>query len=578
MASVMQDLLFGLAGGLGLFLFGFSLMGQGFQNIAGGKIHHFLERTSNPLIVMGIGFLMTLILQETGAATLLLLGLLSSRLIRLEQGICLMLGINLGATVLIHLTTFSLGNYALLAVGVGFLLYSFGKKRNTQYLGWTILGFGLVFIGLNTLTTAMKPLVANLLWQRTLTQNPAFSLAGYFLGFLTTALVQNNVASVGVLQALVRQVALSGQGSPFLHLPAVLPYLLGTGLGLSVTATIAAVNGNIQTKRAVWAHWLITGTTTLCLLVLLGPFARVVHWATLQLWRVIGVGKELILSVPAGLEPTGAPLLIKEIAMAHTITNLVMVLIWLPLAAPLSRFLTARIAGSWRPQEDEGADQEYLNERFFTTPGMALRVVTKEIVRAGQIAIDMLYFAKVAFFKGQSSAIECIEKKEDTVDELRNKITLYLTNLLSRNILTVSESRYLAGLIHVINDVERIADHAEHVGEFAQAKLEEKLPFSQLAMDELGLLYDKVMDICKKAMTALEEDDPIIAKQVMEREMVIDKIQEEMRQNHINRLNQGRCWPGSGIVYLEMIANLERVADHAANIAEVALAGKEELI
>jgi len=211
---------------------------------------------------------------------------------------------------------------------------------------------------------------------------------------------------------------------------------------------------------------------------------------------------------------------------------------------------------------------------------MALRVVTKEIVRAGQIAIDMLYFAQVAFFKGQSSALECIEKKEDMVDELRNKIMIYLTTLLSRNNLTVSESRYLAGLIHVINDVERIADHAEHVGELARAKLEEKLPFSQLAMDELGLLYNKVMDICKNAMTALEEDDPIIARQVMEREMVIDKIQEEMRQNHINRLNQGRCWPGSGIIYLEMIANLERVADHAANIAEVALAEaeKEELI
>ena len=166
------------------------------------------------------------------------------------------------------------------------------------------------------------------------------------------------------------------------------------------------------------------------------------------------------------------------------------------------------------------------------------------------------------------------------MDELRNKIMIYLTTLLSRNNLTVSESRYLAGLIHVINDVERIADHAEHVGELARAKLEEKLPFSQLAMDELGLLYNKVMDICKNAMTALEEDDPIIARQVMEREMVIDKIQEEMRQNHINRLNQGRCWPGSGIIYLEMIANLERVADHAANIAEVALAEaeKEELI
>jgi phosphate:Na+ symporter len=476
------------------------------------------------------------------------------------------------------LTTFSLGNYALLAVGIGFLLYSFGKKRNTQYLGSITLGFGLVFIGLKTLTTAMQPLAETILRQGTLTRNPVYPLVGYFLGFLATALVQNNVATLGVLQAIIRQVALSGQESPFLHLPTVLPLLLGAGLGLSVTATIAAVKGNLQTKRAAWAHWLITGTTSLSLLFLLGPLARVVNWATLQLWRLIESGKEFILSVPAGSVPTGAPLLIKEIAIAHTLTNLLMVLIWLPLATPLSRFLTARITGVWRPQEEESVDREYLNERFYSTPGLALRVATKEIIRTGQIAIDMLYFAKVAFFKGQSSAIRDIEKKEDIVDELRNKITQYLTTLLSRGTLTVAESRYLAGLIHVINDVERIADHAEHVGEFAQAKLEEKLPFSQLAMDELGLLYDKVLAICKKALVALEEDDPVLAKQVMERETVIDKIQKEMRQNHINRLNQGRCWPGSGIIYLELIATLERVADHAANITEVVLVGKEELI
>ena len=152
------------------------------------------------------------------------------------------------------------------------------------------------------------------------------------------------------------------------------------------------------------------------------------------------------------------------------------------------------------------------------------------------------------------------------------------SNLLSENILTAPQSLYLAGLIQVIYDVERIADHAEHIGEYAQAKVEEKLPFSQVAMDEIGLLYDKVLDICKKALIALEEDDPVLARQVLEREIAIDKLQEEMRQNHINRLNQGRCWPGSGITYLDLLASLERVADHAANMAEVTLVGKEELI
>lgn len=578
MASVMQEMIFGLAGGLGLFLLGFALMGMGFQNIAGDKIYRFMEKTNNPLVAMGTGFLMTLTLQETRVATVLLIGLLGSRLIHLKQGICVMLGINLGATLLVHLTSFQIGSYAYLAVGLGFLMYAFGKKHYTQYLGFTALGFGLVFIGLNTLTAAMKPVVENVLSQLVLTQHPWSPLAGYLLGFFSTALLQNNVATIGVLQAFLRQVAAGGQESIFLHLPAVLPFVLGTSLGIAVIAALAAVKGDLGTKRAAWAYWLIIGTTTLSFLLFYEPFAQMVSWATLQLWRLVGTGKQLIFSLPAGVVPTGAPLLTKEIAMAHTLYNLLMVVIWLPLTGPVSRLLSQRITGSWRQQEVESTERKYLNERFYLTPSLALRGAAKEIMWTAQTAIDMLYLARIAFFKGQSSAINDIAKKEDIVDERRRQITLYLSTLLSKNILTAPQSRYLAGLIQIINDVERIADHAEHIAEFAQAKVEEKLPFSQVAMDEIGLLYDKVLDICKKTLIALEEDDPVLAKQVLEREMVIDKLQEEMRQNHINRLNQGRCWPGSGIVYLDLLASLERVADHAANMAEVTLVGKEELI
>ena len=579
MASVMQEIIFGLAGGLGLFLLGFALMGMGFQNIAGNKIYRFMEKTNNPLVAMGTGFLMTLALQEMGAATVLLIGLLGSRLIQLKQGICVMLGINLGATLLVHLTSFQIGSYAYLAVGLGFLLYTFGKKHHIQYLGFTTLGFGLVFIGLNTMTVAMKPVIENSLLQAVLMQIRFSPLYGYLFGFFSTALVQNNIAIIGLLQAFLRQVALSGQENVFLSLSEILPFLLGTGFGVVVIATVAALKSNILTKRAVWAHWLIMGATTLGFLLFRVPLAAAASWASLQLWGLIDAGKELVFSsLPTGLLPTGAGVMTKEIAMAHTLYNLVMVLIWLPLTGPVARLLSDRVTGSWRHQEEVGTERKYLNEKFYPTPGLALRGAAKEIMRTAQIAIDMLYFARIAFFKGQSSAIKDIAKKEDIVDERHRQIILYLSNLLSENILTAPQSRYLAGLIQVINDVERIADHAEHIGEYAQAKVEEKLPFSQVAMDEIGLLYDKVLDICKKALIALEEDDPVLARQVLEREIAIDKLQEEMRQNHINRLNQGRCWPGSGITYLDLLASLERVADHAANMAEVTLVGKEELI
>lgn len=578
MAIVMQDFIFGLLGGLGLILYGFNLMGQGFQKIAGEKIGRFLENTKNPLLSVITGLLLTITLQDGNAAMVLLIGLLGSGLIGLKQAISIMLGINLGVTLLVHILAFQLGNYPLLAVGIGFLIYSFGKKRYTRYLGYAILGFGLVFIGLHTLTAAMGPLVEKLLFSGVFARFSTFPLWGYFLGFLSTSLVQSNMAVIGLLQAVAGQATLGAGGDSLLWLPLFLPFLLGSGLGICTTATLASYKGNFVAKRAVWAQWLFLLSTTLLLLPVINQFADFVHFITINLWTVSAQIKELFFNLPAGQLPAAAKLITREVAVAHTLYNLLMVLIWLPLVSPLVRFLETRLNNQLYSQEEGTRELQYLDEKFLASPALALRMATKEILRAALIATDMLYLGKIAFIKGQSSAIKNIEKKEDQVDELRDKIIIYLSTLLSRNVLTTTQSRYLAGLIHVINDIERMADHAEHICEFAQAKLEEKLPFSELALKEMELLYGKVLDICKKAIATLEEDDPVLAKQVLEREEAIDKIQEELRQNHINRLNQGRCWPGSGIIYLELIANLERIADHAANIAQMVLVGKEEMI
>jgi phosphate:Na+ symporter len=574
MSIPMQNLIFGLIGGLGLLLFGFSLMGQGFQKIAGEKIRRVLENSSNPILSMFAGLLLTIILQDGGAATVLLIGLLSSGLIQLKQAISMMLGINLGITIIVHLIAFRLGNFPLLAVGLGFFLYSLGKKRFTRYFGYTILGFGLVFVGLNTLTIAMRPLAEGLLFQGVFSGLP---LWGYFFGFLSTALVQSSTATIGLLQVVAGQTAIYNNGAFYFQLKSFLPFLLGTGLGICTTATLASIKGNILSKRAVLAQWIFVTLTTLFFLLLLNPFANFVHVVTIKLWDIIGNLKELFFSLPAGQRPLEADLISRELAVAHSIYNLVMVIIWLPLTSALAEFLEERFHPHYYFQGEELENLEYLSEKTLGTPALALRMAAKEIIRTAEIATDMLYLARIAFIKGQDSAIKDIQKKEDIVDGLQKKITMYLSALLSRSVLTTSQSRYLAGLIHVINDVERIADHAENISEFAEAKLDEKLPFSQLAINELELLYEKVLDICKKAFSSLEEDDLVLAKQVLEREEAIDRIQEEMRQNHINRLNQGRCWPGSGIIYLEIIANLERVADHAANIAQVVLEGKEEM-
>lgn len=571
-----QDLLFGLIGGLGFFLFGLSLMGQGLQKITGDKIRKILETTENTIVAVLVGVLFSVILQDGGAAMVLVVGLLSSGLLRSKQTVAMMLGVNLGITVIVQVIALKLENYPLLAVGVGFLLYSFGKRRLNRYLGQTILGFGLVFIGLNIFTSVMRPLAGNILVRGIISEFGRFPLWGYFFGALSSSLVQSNTAVIGLLQTLAQQTVIQGDlRLALLPLSASLPFLFGTNLGICTTASLASFKGSLAAKRAVAALWIFNLVTALVVIVFIHPFADLVHGITVRLWRLSDWIRETIFLLPAGYFPQEADLISREIAMAHTIYNLLLVILWLPLVTPLTSF-TKRLVKDWGRQ-DEFENLEYLNEKMFDTPSVALRLATKEILKMSEVTLEMLNLARIAFVKGHLPSVREVEKREDIVDNLQEKITLYLSTLLSRTMLTSSESRYLAGLVHVVNDVERMADHANNIARVAEAKIEEKLPFSELAMNELALLYGKVIDVCKKAFHALAEDDSAAAKQVLEREEAIDKLKEEMRQNHINRLNQGRCWPGSGIIYLELINNLERVADHAVNIVQLVLKDKEGL-
>ncbi len=568
-----QELIFGLVGGLGLFLFGLFLMGQGFQKIAGDRIRRFLERTKSPLPAAVTGILLTVVLQDGAAAVVLVVSLLNFGLIRLKQALCMLFGINLGITVIVHLISFRLEHYHLLAVAVGFLLYYFGRKRFTRYLGYSILGFGLVFTGLNTLLTVMKPLADDLLVQGVVSRFSRWPLWGYLSGAVATFLVQNSPATIGLLQILAGQpVMKGGLCLSLLPLSATLPFLFGTNLGICTTATLASLKANIQTKRAVLAQWIFNLVTAFFCLLLVDPFSRLVRAVVRGLWVFTGWIGEFFFLIPAKLLPQEIYLLSREIAVAHTIYNLLILIVWLPLLNPLVK-IVERLLPARRP-EDELGETGFLNERMFDAPPLALRLATKEILKMADLTLDMLGLAQTVFTKGDPSFIREVQQKEDVVDSYQERITHYLSNLLSRSILTAAQSQYLAGLFHVVNDVERIADHACNITRCAGEKIKEKLPFSTLAISELELLYDKVTALCQKSFLALKEDDPEEARQVLEREEAVDRLKEEMRQNHINRLNQGKCWPASGILYMEIISNLERIADHAANIAQVVLRKK----
>jgi len=566
-----QELIFGVVGGLGLFLFGLTLMGQGFQKIAGDKLRRFLRTTENPGVAAMTGLLLTTVLQDGAAAVALVIGLLGSGLLRLKQAVCMLLGVNLGISVTVHLITFRIEHYPLLAVGLGFLLYSFGRRRFTRYLGYSILGFGLVFTGLDTLLETMKPVAGNILVQGTIFRFGRLPVWGYITGALTTFLVQNSTATIGLLQIIATQSMLDN-GLRLALLQAALPFLFGTNLGVCATATLASFKGNVMTKRAVLAQWVINLLSSFLFLLLLKPFSHLVQELTRGLCSLGGWLQEVFLLIPVECLPQQANVISREIAVAYTVFNLLLLLFWLPLLNPLLK-MAERVFPNGHPEEELQCG--FLNEKMFDTPAVALQLATREILRMADLALEMFQLAWTAFTQGNVAAIREVERKETAADGFQTRITMYLSTLLSRSLLTAEQSQYLAGLMHVVNDVERMADHAQNIARCAEAKIGEKLPFSETAMNELDLLYNKVIAICKESFRALADDDPAVARRVIEKEGALDKLGEEMRQNHINRLNRGRCWPASGIVYLEFIANLERVADHAVNIAQVVLKGKE---
>lgn len=577
MRVLTQELFFGLVGGLGFFLFGLSLMGRGFQRIAGDKIRRMLESTQNIVVAVLVGLLLTVVLQDGGAAMVLVLGLLGSGIIRFKQAISLMLGINLGISLIVQVITFRLDNYPLLAVGLGFLLYSSATRRLTRYLGQTILGFGLVFTGLNIFTSVMEPLTGNILVRGAILRFSDRPVVGYLIGAFASSLVQSNTAAISLLQTLARQpVVEEGLRVAFLPLSTALPFVFGTNLGVCTTATFVSLKSGAQARRAVLAQWLFNLITFALVLLFFTPFSNLVSLVTNMIWRFGEWVRELLFLSPPSFIPQGAEVISRQIAIGHTLFNLLLAVVWLPLLKPINKLMKRFFNGNGNGNGKEDTQTQYLNYDMLHNPSVALRLASKEILRMADLTMDMLNLAQTAFVKGNLSSVHEVQRKEELVDDLQERITLYLSTLLSRSLPNPAESQYLAGLMHVVNDVERIADHANNIAESAEAKIEEKLPFSELAVNELILLYGKVESMCKKALTALANDDYAVAKQVLEREEVIDKLQEEMRQNHINRLNQGKCWPGSGIIYVEITTNLERVADHATNIAQMVLKAKED--
>jgi phosphate:Na+ symporter len=528
------DSFFTMFGGLGLFIYGMKLMGEGLERAAGDRIKSLLELlTRNRFLGVIVGALVTAIIQSSGATTVIVVGLLNAGIMDLPQAIGVIMGANIGTTMTAQLIAFKLSNIALPAIGVGSGMTLFGKNKTHRFIGQVILGFGLLFFGMQTMETALKPFAEMPEFINFMARFSKTPILGVLAGFLTTGLIQSSSVTIGILQALASQ--------GIVNLSTALPILFGDNIGSCVVAILSSIGTNINARRAAFFHLTFNIIGTIIFLLIL-PLVKMVVVFT-------------------SVDP------VRQIANAHTFFNLANTVIQLPFVILLVKLVTHLIPGE--PVIIERG-LKYIDDRLLETPSLALTQVKKEIARMGRLSLDTLKDSIDAFLKYDENKDKQTREKETVVNELTRETTRYLA-LLSRTSLPVDEYDSITYLISAINDMERVGDHAINILELAEFRNDHRLPFSNEAINELIQMASKVQETFDMAIFAFLHWDEQSAKKILVSEEEIDKMEKTLRLNHIKRLNEGTCNPSSGVIFLDMLSNFERVGDHSFNIATYVL-------
>ncbi len=539
-----KEMIFGILGGLGLFIFGMRLMSEGLQKAAGERIRQILEfLTNRPVkgILAGAG--VTALIQSSSATTVMTVGLVNAGLLTLAQAISVVMGANIGTTVTAQLIAFKITQYALPAIGIGLFIHLFAKNKKVKLWGQVLLGFGLLFLGLLIMKQAFSPLQGSQQAKDFFVSFSRQPILGVIAGALITMLIQSSSATIGLTMALAAAGLIDFTGA--------ISLVLGENIGTTVTAQIASIGTNLNARRTAMAHVMfnVIGVCYMLPLLYLGLYQKLIAFIT--------PGVTLQTITPQNI--------LRPIANAHTVFNLFNTfVVFLPLIAILERITVRLIPGE---PEVVGGRPIYLEKHLLDSPPIALDQTTKEIIRMTGIAKKSISEAMCGFIEGKSLILEKVASKEDAIDNLQKEITQYLVKISQRD-LSEEESGRLPVLMHTVNDVERIGDHAENIAELAQRKIDEKLPFSNDAISEIKMFYVKIEKMIDLVIEGLSSGDVKKGEEALKIEEEINNLQFKLRQNHIERLNKGKCFILSGIIFLDIIANLEKIGDHLTNIAE----------
>ncbi|MGI6075978.1 MAG: Na/Pi cotransporter family protein [Pyramidobacter sp.] len=527
------NIIFKIMGGVGLFLFGMKLMSDALQDFAGDRMRELIASlTSTPLKGVLVGALVTVAIQSSSGTTVMTVSFVQVGIMTLKQALGVIMGANIGTTVTAQLVAFNVHEMALPMLGCGMILAVFSRSRRKRYIGNGLFGFGLLFIGMSTMESAVAFLAGNREFFLRFSNSPMLCVLG---GTLLTMAVQSSAATIGLT------IAMTTQG--LLPLESAIAILLGDNLGTTITAVIASLGSNRAAKQAAAGHVLFNLIGVLVFLPLLSPFTAMAAATSTNVAR--------------------------QIANAHSIFNVLNTLIQLPFVDQIARAIQFILPNR---QTMTASRERFLDEKLLqTSPAAALAAVRSELLEMGAMGLYMLELVKKAFNEKDLTAPAMLAQMENDLNNVNRRISVFSAKLWQQHI-SNDLSSLLESYVNGAGDFERVGDHGQNMMELFEFLADHRLGFSAQAMEEFNEMLEMVRSMLNIAVEALKTERVDLARQVAETmEPQVDQMEKVFRHRHIMRLNAGECSPAAGVIFADMLSNLERIGDHSTNVAEIVL-------
>ena len=545
-----MKIIFGLVGGLSIFIYGMNMMSECLQKAAGEKMKTILSMlTKNPVLGVLAGALTTAVLQSSSATTVMAIGFVSAGLMTLPQAISIILGANIGTTMTAQIIAFKISDYIYLFIFVGFIIYFVAKKQKVKNIGQTIFAFGLLFLGIETMGDVMKPLASSAFFVDMIGKVAHIPVLGVCVGALMTLVVQSSSATIAVLQNFASQAGPDGVTS-IIGLTGAIPILLGDNIGTTITAIIASIGQPKDARRTAFAHCVFNISGAILFLFLVKPYAALIQYIS-----------------PKGNE---IDVISRQIANAHTGFNITMTLIWIPLIPIMVRIVMMLVPDKRGTEELALEQPKYLDTRLIGQPAAALSLVAKEIFRCAKIVEVMLDKITQINTKGGDDVVSYIDENTNALRKLYTTINDYLASMYSSGVMAEELASQSAELLYVLCDVDRIGNLVYDIADTVADEKSDKHKYSKDAMKELKRSMEQIKQIYSSSINAIAGEETIDMGNLQEQKERVMKLNDSMRKNHIARIGKGKCDSKLTAPFNEIIHNIDRIGNSCLNLAEAA--------